>query len=359
MNKRFFAFLIVLILMVSMLSGCRLFQKEEEPEEGSSAYELTLVDSQGSVIEEESGEEEESAGPDDAGEDPADVSEEDMWYVSPEAYEDFSADTIPAFAGNTYAIIHDNIPYFTQEEIDEALEGPYEDYSDLDSLGRCGRAMASLGVELMPNESRGDIYWIHPSGWQKNSGYERSHLIAFQLAGENDNERNLVTGTHFFNNDGMRPFEEMVGDYVREYDTLVLYRVTPVFEGDELVCRGALMEAYSVEDDGEDICFCIFVYNVFDPSERTLIDYDTGKTYEGDLDIAPSEGLAGGIAASGDSATGDGEVHTYVVNKRSNVFHNPDCEGVAKMSDKNKMQFVGTREEAIEAGYYPCTQCNP
>ena len=359
MNKKWFLWLVLMAFTVLSVSGCKQkVQEEIIPESESSIYELTLV--------EESSKQEVSEEPEESQveENSEEVSEEEkepvtVGYVSPDEYEDFNADTIPAFAGYTYAVIHDNIPYFTDEEIAEALEGAYEDYSDLDELGRCGRAMGSLSRELMPTEQRGDIYWIHPSGWQKNSGYERSHLIAFQLAGENDNELNLVTGTHFFNNDGMRPFEEMVGDYVREYNTMVLYRVTPIFAGDELVYRGALMEGWSLEDGGEDICFCVFIYNVFNPSEHTLIDYDTGEIYEGDLDIAEAEGLPGNIFDSGNSHEDDGQIHTYIVNKRSNVFHYPDCEGVAKMSDRNKMEFNGTRQEAIDAGYYPCPQCNP
>ncbi|MBO6159759.1 MAG: DNA/RNA non-specific endonuclease [Firmicutes bacterium] len=313
-------------------------------------------DSDTSELEQEStGQDQSEASSSDASAGASEETEAPGLYVSPTRYEDFNADTIPAFAGNTYAVIHDNVPYFTEDEIAQAKKGAYEDYSPLDNLGRCGRAMGSIGVELMPSGSRGDIYWIHPSGWQKSSGYERSHLIAFQLAGENDNEQNLVTGTHFFNNDGMRPFEELVGDYVRESQSLVLYRVTPVFQGDELVCRGALMEAISLEDDGEDILFCVFIYNVFDPSEHTLIDYKSGRTYEGELEIA-QEGMSGGISQSEQES---GEVYTYIVNTRSGIFHYPDCEGVEKMSERNKQEFTGTREDALDAGYWPCPHCNP
>lgn len=375
MNKRLCTLWISLVMTLCLVTGCVMPPVEEE----TSQPDLTLIEAESSNQRDEeapSGQTEEgaqagetAASQDEAAgeaaasqtesEEPAasqdGETEGDGVYVSPETYEDFNADTIPAFAGKTYAVIHDNVPYFTEEEIREALEGPYEDYSPLDDLGRCGRAMASLGVSLMPQGSRGDISQIHPSGWQRGCGYERSHLIAFQLAGENDNQQNLVTGTHFFNNDGMRPFEEMVGDYVREFQALVLYRVTPVFSGDELVCRGALMEAWSLEDEGEDICYCIFVYNVFDPSEHTLIDYRTGRTYEGELQIA-EEGMAGGIVQSEKEP---GEIHTYIVNKRSLIFHYPDCEGVEKMSDKNKMEFTGTRDDALDAGYQPCPACNP
>lgn len=273
-----------------------------------------------------------------------------------ERYEDFTVSAIPPFTGTTYNPVHGNLPFFTEEEIAKALEGSYEYYSPLDDLGRCGYAMASIGTDLMPTGSRGEIYWIHPSGWQRNQEYERSHLIAFQLAGENDNEQNLITGTHFLNNDGMRPFEELVGDYVRESGHNVLYRVTPVYSGNELVARGVLMEALSLYDNGGDIAYCVFIYNVYDPSLHRLIDYATGKAYDGELEID-----TGAVPGSGSSVIdeGDGQVHQYIVNRRSLIFHYPTCDGAKEMSEKNRMEFEGTRVEAIEAGYTPCPGCKP
>ena len=131
-------------------------------------------------------------------------------------FDTFTYDDVPNYAGFYYTEINGNVPFFTEAEIAEANQEYYEYYSPLDELGRCGFAMASVDTALMPTEERGDIYWVHPSGWQKNSGYERTHLIAFQIAGENANEQNLITGTHYLNGEGMLPFEEMVGDYVRE-----------------------------------------------------------------------------------------------------------------------------------------------
>lgn len=258
-------------------------------------------------------------------------------------YDSFTYANVPAYAGYYYAEINGNKPFFTQEEIEEALEGYYEYYSPLDELGRCGMAMACLDTALMPTEDRGDIHEIHPTGWQKNSGYERSHLIAFQLCGENANELNLITGTHYLNGEAMLPFEEQVGDYVRETNTNVLYRVTPIFQGDELVCRGLLMEAYSLADNGKDICFCIFCYNVEDPADGKVIDYHTGIVYDGELEIDTS---------------GENEP-TYIVNRNSLYFHLPSCDSVVTMSERNKLLFFGTRDEAIEEGYKPCPGCKP
>jgi len=258
-------------------------------------------------------------------------------------FENFTYEDVPNYAGFYYTQINGNIPFFTEEEIAEANQEYYEYYSPLDDLGRCGYAMASVDTALMPTEERGDIYWVHPTGWQKNSGYERTHLIAFQIAGENANEQNLITGTHYLNGEGMLPFEEMVGDYVRETNTRVLYRVTPVYVGDELVARGVLMEAMSLADQGEDILYNIFVYNVFDPDEHKIIDYMTGEVSDGDLEIDENAAM---------------EI-TYIINKNSGTFHLPTCEGVENMNEKNKIYFTGTREELIEDGYKPCPNCNP
>ena len=179
----------------------------------------------------------------------------------------FSVSDIPVFSGAAYAVVNGNIPYFDQS--DYSTES-FETYSDLDSLGRCGTAFANVGTDLMPTEKRGSIGQVKPSGWQTVKYdfvdgkylYNRCHLIGFQLTGENANERNLITGTRYMNVDGMLPFENMVADYVKETKNHVLYRVTPVFEGDNLVADGVLMEAESVEDEGDGILFCVFVYNV-------------------------------------------------------------------------------------------------
>lgn len=190
----------------------------------------------------------------------------------------------PEYDGEPYVVLADNEPDFTEEELTETA---YEEYSPLDDLGRCREAEACIGVELMPEEDRGDISDIHPTGWQSvryenvEGGYlyNRCHLIGFQLSGENDNEKNLITGTRYMNTEGMLPFENMVADYVQETENHVMYRVTPVFEGEDLVASGVQMEAESVEDGGEGICFNVYVYNV---QPEIGIDYATGYSWQED-----------------------------------------------------------------------------
>lgn len=188
---------------------------------------------------------------------------------------------IPQYMGNAYAEINDNIPYFNPSEYTKEV---FEYYSELDKLGRCGVAYANICREIMPTEERGPIGMVKPSGWHTIKYpeviedlylYNRCHLIGFQLAGENANEKNLITGTRYMNVEGMLPFENQVARYVKETSNHVLYRVTPIFTGKNLVADGVLMEAYSVEDYGEGVCFCVFVYNVQPGIE---IDYLTGKS---------------------------------------------------------------------------------
>ena len=191
---------------------------------------------------------------------------------------------IPDFDGETtFVAINNYAPTFSDEDKAKARSGSFEYYSELDSLGRVGVAYANLGKETMPQkgEKRGAIGRVKPSGWQSLKFesvdgkylYNRSHLIGWQLSAENDNEKNLATGTRFFNVDGMLPFENLVADYIKNTGNHVLYRVTPIFEGDELVMRGLQMEAYSVEDDGAGVSYNVFVYNA---QPGIYIDYLTG-----------------------------------------------------------------------------------
>ena len=262
----------------------------------------------------------------------------------------FSVSDIPVFSGAAYAAVNGNIPYF--EQSDYSTES-FETYSDLDSLGRCGTAFANVGTDLMPTEKRGSIGQVKPSGWQTVKYdfvdgkylYNRCHLIGFQLTGENANERNLITGTRYMNVDGMLPFENMVADYVKETKNHVLYRVTPVFEGDNLVADGVLMEAESVEDEGDGILFCVFVYNV-QPGVAT--DYATG-------DSSLSEDSNTDYHAD---AAGQQE-NTYIFNTNTHKFHDPSCSSVSQMNESSKQSFTGSREEAIAQGYEPCGRCKP
>lgn len=190
-------------------------------------------------------------------------------------------ESIPEWDGETaYVVINDNVPFFTKEEI---VSESYELYGELDGLGRCTVCIACVGVDIMPTEDRGSIGTVKPTGWQTVkyefvSGqylYNRCHLIGYQLTGENANKQNLITGTRFLNIDGMLPFEDMIADYVKETENHVMFRVTPIFEGDNLVASGVLMEAWSVEDNGEGVCFCVYAYN---NQPGVIIDYATGES---------------------------------------------------------------------------------
>lgn len=262
-------------------------------------------------------------------------------------------ETVPVYSGEPYTELNGNIPYFTDRE---KTEDVFEHYSDLDTLGRCGTAYANICKELMPTEKRGEIGMIKPTGWHTvryddiisdKYLYNRCHLIGFQLAGENANEKNLVTGTRYMNVDGMLPFENMIADYVKETGNHVLYRVTPIFVGDNLVCRGVEMEAYSVEDNGEGTSFHVFVYNIQPGIE---IDYATGDSW---------------VANSMADIVDDTEEHAqyattlYVINAKTRKFHFPDCDSVGKISKQNKKERETDRAELIAEGYTPCGSCKP
>lgn len=257
-----------------------------------------------------------------------------------------SLSDIPAYAGDPYIVLADNQPDFSESDFTTEA---FETYSALDSLGRCGAAFANVCTETMPTEKRGSISEVKPSGWQQarydfvegKSLYNRCHLIGYQLTAENANRENLITGTRYLNVEGMLPFENLVADYVKETDNHVLYRVTPIFEGDELVARGVQMEAQSVEDEGDGVCFNVYCYNVQPGVE---IDYADGSSREQGAEAA---------------AEADGTQQTYVLNTNNKKFHQPDCSSVKQMSEKNREEYTGTRETLIAQGYEPCGQCKP
>lgn len=260
-----------------------------------------------------------------------------------------SVSNIPEYSGEAYITLNNNHPEFTSDEITEKA---FERYSNLDYRGRCGVAFACLGIETMPTEERGEIGMIKPSGWHLKKYdcvdgkylYNRCHLIGFQLSGENANDKNLITGTRYLNIQGMLPFENMVADYIEETNNHVMYRVTPVFEGENLLCKGVKMEGYSVEDKGTGICFNVFCYNA-QPSIK--IDYETGESC---LIVKPTEATT--INAEKIEAT-------YILNINSKKFHSPDCSSVGRMAEKNKKDFTGDRSELINDGYEPCGSCKP
>ncbi len=192
----------------------------------------------------------------------------------------YDIDNIPSYAGNSYVIVNDNIPNFKEEDYTTTS---FEKYGELDYLGRCTTATSNIGIDLMPTEKRGSIGMIKPTGWHTIKYdhidgkylYNRCHLIGYQLTGENANKKNLITCTRSMNTKGMLQFENMVADYIKKTSNHVLYRVTPVFEGDNLLATGVQMEAYSVEDSGKGIMFNVFVYNIED---GIIIDYKTGES---------------------------------------------------------------------------------
>lgn len=228
----------------------------------------------------------------------------------------------------------------------------FESYSELDALGRCGAAYASVGPETMPTEDRGEIGSVKPSGCQSVKYdivdgkylYNRCHLIGYQLTAENANEKNLITGTRYLNIEGMLPFENMVADYVKETGNHVMYRVTPIFEGDNLVASGVLMEGKSVEDDGEGILYCVYCYNV---QPGISIDYATGASYLDSTSASQADTQEYGTEA------------TYILNRNSKKFHAPSCSSAEDISETNREEYTGSRQDLINQGYEPCGRCNP
>ena len=265
-----------------------------------------------------------------------------------------------SYTGTPYAILNDNVPYFTDTE--KAGLDPFEDFSDLDDLGRCGTCYANVCRELMPTEKREEIGMVRPSGWHTirydhvdgKYLYNRCHLIGFQLSGENANTKNLITGTRYLNVQGMLPFENMVADYVLDTDNHVLYRVTPIFNKSDLVAKGVLMEAYSVEDDGQGIQFNVFCFNV-QPGVR--LDYATGDSR---VDETIQEANWEDVTIN-TTEQHDGECIPYILNTRSKKVHLPTCSSVMEISAHNREEVLiyDVQSELIDAGYSPCKNCHP
>ncbi len=260
----------------------------------------------------------------------------------------------PTYAGEEVIQLNNNNPCV--EESDLSTD-EYVLLSDLDSLGRCGPATACIGPQLLATEPRGSIGMIKPSGWHTirydfvdgKYLYNRCHLIAYQLCGINSDERNLITGTRYLNLDGMLAIENQVYSYVVSTGNHVFYRVTPRFSGNNLLATGVEIEAYSIEDYGNGLCFHVFCFNV---QPGITIDYQTGESNAEETitrsnnedessDFIPSEGV------------------TFILNTNTKRFHKPTCNSVQEMKAKNRKEFFGTRDELIEQGYIPCGRCNP
>lgn len=265
-----------------------------------------------------------------------------------------SLDDIPAYSGTAYVTLNNNMPNFTVYEL---TTEPFERYSPLDRFGRCGVSYANICKDIMPTEERGEIGQIKPSGWHTVKYdfvdgkylYNRCHLIAHQLAGEDANEKNLITGTRYLNKQGMYDFENKVADYVTYTGNHVLYRVTPIYDGDNLLAQGVQMEAKSVEDGGAGISFNVFCYNV---QPGVTIDYATGDNWSDGTMEAQSQPTEPPAAAETSGIT-------YILNTNTKKFHYPSCSSVSDMKEKNKREFTGTRDEAIAYGYSPCGRCHP
>ena len=331
-----------------------------------------------------------------------------------------SGQELPQYSGSPYVEINGNVPYFTEAE--KTRTDAFENYSSLDSLGRCGVAYANICSQLMPTEKRGSIGSVKPTGWHTvryddliddKYLFNRCHLVAYCLAGENANVQNLITGTRYMNVEGMLPFEESVARYVDSHSSAhVLYRVTPVFDGSDLVAKGVLMEAYSVEDKGAGIEFCVYCYDV---QPGIIIDYATGDSSRAENGLAAdysSYGTALGAAAtavvlqgkasaaqasSATAGTGTGSAESsqtaaaqsssasenartsggqtsdtaasaqasesqaiaYVLNTNTKKFHYPSCSHADDIKAANRSEVTATRESLIAQGYSPCGTCRP
>lgn len=347
---------------------------ETEPEKETEAESTESVADMPETADEKDTEHTEETQPEEEITDPIPI-------LSPVSAKDWDPSSVPAYSGSPYCTVNKNVPFFSRSDYTTAS---FEYYSDPDSLGRCGTAYASVGIDLMPTEERGAIGQIRPSGWHTVKYdcvdgkylYNRCHLIGYQLSGENANEKNLITGTRYLNVDGMLPFENMIADYVKETRNHVLYRVTPVFEGRNLLASGVLLEALSMEDQGDGICFNVYCYNV---QPGVMIDYADGSSAlangagssanesgaSSSESVSPpkaaeetsSPAVAPPAAASVPEPASEGV--DYVLNTNTHKFHYPSCSSVKQMAEKNKQFFTGSREEVIGMGYEPCQRCNP
>lgn len=335
-------FLASLLLACSLAAGCTSLPEKEEP---------TIPASSPQTSEYAAGDSESSAASASPSISPAEISSGEIA---------FSLDSVPAYSGEASVEINGNIPYFSDSDLTNVI---YLDLSPLDDLGRAGVANAVLGPESLQTEERGDISDIHPSGWweakQSDINVNRCHLIGNQLYGNaTDTAANMITGSRYMNVVGMLPYENEIADYLKSSLNHVRYRVTPIFDGNDVTAHGVLMEAESVEDSGKSLEFCVYCYNV-DPDYE--VDYLTGewsRKYE--PEYTESETRESETPESGSTAgVVRGELKTYVLNTSSKKIHRPDCTSVSKMSEKNKEEVQDTLPHLLKEGYTICGICNP
>jgi DNA-entry nuclease len=268
-----------------------------------------------------------------------------------------SVEGIPDYSGKAYVELNGNIPEFTEAE---KVTKSYEKYAELDSLGRCGVTVACVGKDIMPTEDRESISSVKPTGWINNKYdtdlvdggyiYNRCHLIGFQLTGENANKNNLITGTRYLNIEGMLPFENMVADYVKETGNHVMYRVTPIFVGKNLLASGVKIGGWSVEDNGDGICFNVFAYNV---QPGISINYATGdNALNGEADF-PTD------TESNAEESATAQESTYILNTSSQKIHKPTCAYAKNIAEHNRQEYTGSIDGLLAEGYTACGTCKP
>lgn len=284
------------------------------------------------------------------------------------------SEVIPIYFGEQVIDLNEGLPYFTEDQMTTQM---FEIYSSLDSLGRCRRAFANVCWETMPKEKRGEIGNVRPSGWDyngksNNNKYEwvdgnyvinRCHLLAYELTGENANQENLITGTRSMNLE-MLVYENKVAKYVKDTGNHVLYRVTPIFYEDEPMAQGVEMEGLSVEDEGADIKFHVFVYNV---EPGVVFNYETGENWAADGSVDPVRNgyesalgtytdKNGNVIASAD-VTPDTNTQTYILNIGNSKIHLPSCQYASQISEKNRKEITATLEDLLADEYSKCGVC--
>ena len=269
----------------------------------------------------------------------------------------FKYKNVPAYSGEPYVEINNNVPYFTE---DDMTTESYISLSELDSQGRCGVNMMCASQDTAPKagEERGNISMVKPSGWHSGSDgtWQRGHLLGWQLSALNADNRNLITSTEYMNIDGFLPFENQIDDYIEETGNHVIYRVTPVFLKNELVCRGCLLEARSVEDNGKGVQFCVYTYNV---QPNVKIDYATGEHTKKNTKTKATKKPS---TSSSDKKKKNESVDTgtdYVINTNTGKFHYPSCSSVDDMKGSNRKDYCGSRDDLTAQGYSPCGRCHP
>lgn len=361
MKRRSISLALAAIIIVSaLLSGCTA-DTAYGVSRAESPHSVSVGNESGASAEyESSGEVSDESSNDASTESPKDESKPTVT----ETAKPLDPSSIPNFSGDPFFVVNDNVPSFNRQEL---TTESYEFYSELDGLGRCGVTIASVGRDIMPTEERGSIGAVKPTGWHTVKYdivdgkylYNRCHLIGYQLTGENANTKNLITGTRYLNIQGMLPFENMVADYVKETGNHVAYRVTPVFIGDNLLALGVQMEAYSVEDGGDGICFNVFCYNA---QPGIKIDYSNGDSALSESETSRdeiSETSKDESSQSGKDESSKPKKTRYVLNKSTKKFHYPSCSSVKQIAEKNYEERETTREELIAEGYDPCGRCKP